>query len=102
MELDPKNHEAHYNIGVMLVETRKFDDPEVFKQALSHFDTVLVDLPKQPGVNWYRGLALWYLNRYQETDEAWTTAFQNLDPSSKDAQFVKSALTKLRAGEVPF
>ena len=102
LELDPKNHEAHYNIGVMLVERRKFDDPELFKQALAHFDTVLLDLPKQPGVNWYRGLALWYLNRYPETDEAWTTAFQNLDPSSKDAKFVKAALTKLRAGETPF
>ena len=102
IELAPKNHEAHYNLGVLLVENRKFDDPEIFKQALAHFEIVLADRPKQPGVNWYRGLALWYLKRYRETDQAWTTAFQNLEPASKDAEFVKAALTKLRDGEPPF
>ncbi len=102
LELDPRNHEAHFNLGVILVERRKFDDPEVFKAALVHFDTVLVDLPNQPGVNWYRGVALWYLNRHREAEEAWATAFKNLDPSSQDAVFVKEALQKLRAGEQPF
>ena len=74
----------------------------MFKTALAHFDTVLVDLPNQPGVNWYRGLVLWYLNRHRETEDAWATAFKNLDPASKDAAFVKEALAKLRAGETPF
>ena len=102
LELEPRNHEAHYNLGVIMVERRKFDDPEVFKTALAHFDTVLVDLPNQPGVNWYRGLVLWYLNRPRETEDAWAAAFKNLDPSSQDAAYVKAALTKLRAGETPF
>ena len=102
LELDPRNHEAHYNLGVILVERRKFDDPEVFNSALAHFDTVLVDLPNQPGVNWYRGVALWYLNRHRETEEAWATAFKNLDPASQDAAYVKEALGKLRAGKTPF
>ena len=81
---------------------RKFDDPELFKAALAHFDTALVDVPLEPGVNWYRGLALWYLKQYADTDAAWTTAFQNLPPGSEDAEFVKAALTKLRAGQTPF
>lgn len=102
LELDPTNHEAHYHLGVILIETRTFDDPEIFKQALHHFDTIIVDLPNQPGINWYRGVALWYLKRYREADEAWTTAFKNLEPGSRDAQFVKDALTKLRAGQPPF
>ena len=102
LELEPRNHEAHFNLGVILVERRKFDDPEVFKAALVHFDTVLVDLPNQPGVNWYRGVVLWYLNRHREAEEAWATAVKNLDPSSQDAVFVKEALQKLRAGEQPF
>jgi len=102
LELDPGNHEAHFNLGVILVERRKFDDPEVFNAALAHFDTVLVDRPNQPGVNWYRGVVLWYLNRHREAEEAWATAFKNLDPSSQDAVFVKEALQKLRAGEAPF
>ena len=102
LELDPKQNEAHYNLGVAMIETRKFDDPELFKEALAHFDVVLKDLPNQPAVNWYRGLALWYLDRKQETDAAWTLASQNMEPGSKDAEFVKDALTKLRAGQVPF
>ena len=44
LELDARNHEAHYQLGIILIETRKFDDPKVFQAALKHFDTVLVDL----------------------------------------------------------
>lgn len=102
LELDSKQHEARYNLGVILIETRQIDDPEIFKQALAHFDIVLADLPNQPAVNWYRGLALWYLNRPQETEAAWTLAAQNMDPGSKDMEFVKDALIKLRAGQDPF
>lgn len=102
LELDRKQHEAHYNLGVIQIETRQIDDPDIFKQALAHFDIVLADLPNQPAVNWYRGLALWYLNRRQETDAAWTLAAQNMEPGGKDMEFVKDALVKLRAGQEPF
>jgi cytochrome c-type biogenesis protein CcmH len=102
LELDARNHEAHYNLGVIMIEERKFDDPKLFEAALKHFDTVLVDLPNQPGVNWYKGLALWYLKRYRETEEFWATAHKNLQPGSKDAEYVKQALAKLRQGETPF
>ena len=102
LKLDPRNHEAHYNLGVIMIDERKFDDPKIFQMALKHFDTVLVDLPNQPGVNWYKGLALWYLKRYRETEEFWATAHKNLQPGSHDAEFVKQALAKLRKGETPF
>ncbi|MGB0910055.1 MAG: tetratricopeptide repeat protein [Nitrospirales bacterium] len=102
LELQPRNNEAAYNLGVILIESRKFDDPEMFNTALKYFDKVLIDRPNEPGVNWYRGLALWYLKRTRETEEAWALAFKNLDPASPDAQFVKDALEKLRAGKTPF
>ncbi len=102
LALDHRNHEAHYNLGVIMIEERKFDDPRVFEAALKHFDLVLVDRPNEPGVNWYKGLALWYLKRYRETEEFWATAYKNLDPGSTDADFVKQALAKLRNGETPF
>ena len=102
LELEPRNHEAHYNLGVIMIEERKFDDPKIFEAALKHFDRVLVDRPNEPGVNWYKGLALWYLKRYRETEEFWATAYKNLDPGSQDADFVKQALAKLRDGETPF
>jgi cytochrome c-type biogenesis protein CcmH len=102
LELDPRNHEAHYSLGVIMINTRKFDDPELFQEALAHFDRALINVPMEPAVNWYRGLALWYLKRYRETEDAWSTAVQNLPPGSEDAEFVKGALVKLRAGQVPF
>ncbi len=102
LELDPRHHEAHYNLGVIMIEERKFDDPNVFEAALVHFDVVLVDRPNEPGVNWYKGLALWYLKRHRETEEFWATAYKNLDPNGPDAEFVKQALAKLRNGETPF
>jgi cytochrome c-type biogenesis protein CcmH len=102
LELDPKQHEARYNYGVLLIDSRKIDDPKLFQEALNHFDTVLADLPNQPAVNWYRGIALWYLDRKQETDEAWSLAAQNMEPGSQDLAFVKESLTKLRAGQAPF
>ncbi|RMH09722.1 MAG: tetratricopeptide repeat protein [Nitrospirae bacterium] len=102
LELDPRNHEAHFQLGVLLLETRTFDDPHIFQAALAHFDRVLADLPNQPAANWYRGFVLWHLKRYRETEEAWATAFKNLEPGSQDAEFVKTALMKLRAGQSPF
>jgi cytochrome c-type biogenesis protein CcmH len=102
LELDPRNNEAHFHVGVILINTRKFDDPELFKTALAHFDAALVNVPMEPAVNWYRGLALWYLKRTGEADAAWTIAAQNLAPGSEDAEFVKTALIKLRAGQIPF
>ncbi len=102
LELDPKHHEARYNYGVLLIDSRKIDDPKLFQEALKHFDMVLADLPNQPAVNWYRGIALWYLDRKQETDEAWSLAAQNMEPGSQDLAFVKESLTKLRAGQTPF
>ena len=102
LELDPKQHEARYNYGVLLIDTRKIDDPKIFQDALKHFDLVLADLPNQPAVNWYRGIALWYLDRKQETDAAWSLAAQNMEPGSQDLAFVKESLTKLRAGQAPF
>jgi hypothetical protein len=102
LELDPKQHEARYNYGVLLIDSRKIDDPKLFQEALKHFDMVLADLPNQPAVNWYRGIALWYLDRKKETDAAWSLAAQNMEPGSKDLAFVKESLTKLRAGQAPF
>ena len=102
LELQPRNHEAHFNLGILLVERRKIDDPKIFKAALAHFDTVLVDLPNEPGVNWQRGVVLMLLNRRREAEDAWATAYKNLDPSGKEAETVKKALQKLRTGEQPF
>ncbi len=102
IELNPRSHEAHYHVGVLLLQTRTSDDPQVFKEALDHFDAALINVPREPAVLWYRGVALFYLKRFQEADDSWTTAYQNLMPGTEDAEYVKEALQKLRAGSFPF
>jgi cytochrome c-type biogenesis protein CcmH len=101
LELDPKNYEAHFNLGVILLQTRKIDDPKIFEEALDHFDTALVMVPMEPAVLWWKGVALVHLKRYNEAEACWTTAFQNLPPDSEDAKFVKQALQSLRTGKPP-
>lgn len=101
IELNRRDHEAHYNLGLILLQTRNTTDPRIFEEALAHFDAALMNVPREPVVLWYKGVALVHLKRYREADENWTTAYQNLSPGSEDAEFVKQALQNLRAGNPP-
>jgi cytochrome c-type biogenesis protein CcmH len=98
IELDRRSHEAHFNLGWILIQTRNTEDPGIFEEALAHFDAALINVPREPAVLWYRGVALVHLKRFREADESWTTAYQNLSPDSEDAEFIKEALQGLRAG----
>ena len=101
LELDQRNHEAHFNLGWLLLQTRTGDDARLFEEALARFNSALINIPRDPIVLWYRGVALVHLKRYTEADESWTNAFQGLPPGSEEAKVVSQALTKLRAGENP-
>jgi cytochrome c-type biogenesis protein CcmH len=101
VELDRRNHEAHYSLGLILLQTQQTADPKMYEEALGHFDEALINIPREPAVLWYRGVALVHLRRFQEADDSWTTAYQNLSPGSEDAEFVKQALQNLREGKNP-
>jgi cytochrome c-type biogenesis protein CcmH len=101
VDLDQRNHEAHYHLGLILLQEGDNVDPRIYEEALNHFDAALINVPREPAVLWYRGVALVHLQRYPEADESWTTAYQNLSPGSEDAEFVKQALQNLRAGNAP-
>ena len=99
LELDSRNHEAHYHLGLILLQTLEENTPpEVLEMALRHFDTALINVPREPAILWYRGMALVHMKRFREADEAWTSAYQNLLPGTEDAEFVKKALQSLREG----
>jgi cytochrome c-type biogenesis protein CcmH len=100
LDLDPQNYEAHFNLGVLLLQTPTKDN-RVFEEALKHFQVALIQVPDEPVVLWYKGIALVHLKRYSEADQSWTAAFRNLDPGSEDAKVVKEALQSLRAGNPP-
>jgi cytochrome c-type biogenesis protein CcmH len=100
LELDQQNYEAHFNLGVLLLQTPT-EDNKVFEEALRHFDTALIQVPDEPVVLWYKGISLVHLKRYSEAERSWTAAFRNLDPGTEDAKIVKEALQSLRAGNPP-
>ena len=100
-ELDYGNYEAHFNLGLILLQTAPRDDQKSYEEALTHFETALVKVPREPVVLWYKGVVLVHLKQYGAADESWTTAFQNLSPGSEDSEFVKKALQDLRAGKPP-
>jgi cytochrome c-type biogenesis protein CcmH len=101
LELDPRNHEANYFIGLILLQSTPRDNKKSLEEALGHFEVALVKVPREPAVLWYKGVILVHLERYSEADESWTTAFQNLSPGTEDAEYVKQALQSLRAGNPP-
>jgi cytochrome c-type biogenesis protein CcmH len=101
LELNPMQHEAHFNLGVIMLQETPREDRKKLEEILKHFEIALSRMPKEPVLNWYKGVTLVRLKRYEEADESWTTAFQGLTPGSEDAEFVKKALENLRAGNPP-
>ncbi len=101
IELDFGNHEAHYLSGFLILETTPRSDIQSLEEAIKHFDTALVKVPREPAVLWYRGVALVHLQDFAAADQSWTTAYQNLTPGTEDAEFVKDSLQKLRTGNPP-
>jgi cytochrome c-type biogenesis protein CcmH len=101
VELDHGNFEGHFFLGLIQLRTSPLNDQKSSQEALDHFETALVKEPRDPTVLWYKGVALLRLKQYELTDRSWTEAFQNLNPGTEDAQFVKKALDSLRAGNPP-
>ena len=101
LELEPRNHFAHLNLGIILLETKPRSNTQSLEQAVKHFNKALVNIPREPVLLWYHGVALVRLNRMQQADESWTTAYQNLMPGTEESNFVKDSLQKLRAGNPP-
>ncbi len=101
VELNFGNYEAHFSLGLILLQTTSRDNQQALEEALKQFDIALVKVPREPAILWYRGVVLVHLKQYSLADESWTTAFQNLAPGGEDAEFVKQALQSLRAGTPP-
>ncbi len=99
LELDERNHTAHYALGEILIRTASPKDKFMYEEALEHFDQALVNVPQDSAVLWARGIALLHLDRHQEADDAWTAAFQNIPPDTESSEMVKKALEALRSGK---
>jgi cytochrome c-type biogenesis protein CcmH len=102
VELDARNHTAHYSLGEILIRTQPPGDPSMATEALSHFDLALINLPSDPTILWARGIALIQLGRTAEADAAWTTAYQGIPPNTQASEMIKQALSELRSGKPLF
>lgn len=101
LELNRRNHEAHFNLGLIILRTASPGDLRMYSEGLAHFDTALINVPQEPTVLWYKGVSLVHLKRFSEADEAWTNALQRLPLGSQESDFVRQALQELRAGRPP-
>lgn len=101
LELEPKNDEAHFNLGAVLINSAEPGNLQPYQRALEHLEIVLVKFPREPALLWYQGVAFMHLQRFSEADESWTTAYQNLVPGTQDAQRIKQALKNLREQRAP-
>ena len=101
LELEPKNDEAHFNLGAVLIDSAEPGNLQPYQRALEHLEIVLVKFPREPALLWYQGVAFVHLQRFSEADESWTTAYQNLIPGTQDAENIKRALKNLREQRAP-
>ncbi|HLG21753.1 MAG TPA: tetratricopeptide repeat protein [Candidatus Manganitrophaceae bacterium] len=101
LELDPRNHDAHYSLGEVLIRAAPPGDRKAYEEALDHLEKALMNVPQDPSVLWAKGVALVHLDRYTEADTAWTEAYRYIPPGTESSQFVKKALDDLRSGRAP-
>jgi cytochrome c-type biogenesis protein CcmH/NrfG len=99
VEMDPANAEGHYNAGLLIVQASRPhpDNPAPFQQAIAHFDSTLQMVPNEPAALYYKGVALFYLKRYDEAEKAWSVSLKGLPPDSEDGQFIREEIRQLRA-----
>jgi len=102
IEMDARNHTAHYSLGEILIRTQTPGDTAAATEALSHFDLALINLPNEPTLLWARGIALIQLGRRTEADTAWTAAYQAIPPNTDASEMVKQALSELRSEKRDF
>jgi len=100
LELDPRNYNAHYHLGEIILSNPKTGTQEEAEEALSHFDKALVSVPQDASILWARGIVLVQLGRTFEADEAWTEAYQYIPRNTESSEMVKKALEDLRSGKM--
>ena len=65
-------------------------------KGLAYLDTLLEAEPQDPVLLWYRGVALFSLERRQDAHATWLTLQSILPPHGENAELVRDALDRAR------
>lgn len=91
LALQPENREAMFNLALALIQS---ENRGARQKGLEYLDALLKNEPDAPALLWYRGLALFGLERKKEARETWLKLQSILPPDSENAELVREALNK--------
>lgn len=93
-QLKPESTEARYQHALGLLE---LDQPDHFAAALQHFDALIQLQPDSVELAWYRGLALFSLNRFADARQQWQPLLPRLPAEGEEHDMVQDALRRADA-----
>ena len=90
---DPGHREARFNLALSLIQS---EDAGARGKGLAYLDTLLEAEPQDPVLLWYRGVALFSLERKQDAHATWLKLQAILPPHGENAELVREALDRSR------
>lgn len=91
LALQPENRETMFNLGLALIQSESADARQ---KGLAYLDVLLKKEPDAPALLWYKGVALFSLERKKEAREIWLKLQATLPPDSENAELVREALKR--------
>lgn len=89
LALQADHREAMFNLALSLIQS---DDSSARLKGLAYLDTLLKTEPEAPVLLWYKGVALFSLERKQAARETWLKLQATLPPDGENARLVEDAL----------
>lgn len=91
LTLQQDNREARFNLALALIRS---ENAGARRKGLEHLDALLQNEPDATALLWYKGVALFSLERKQEAHAVWLKLQAALPPGSESTGLVGEALKK--------
>lgn len=91
LTLQPDNREAMFSLALALIQS---ENAGARQKGLEYLDALLQKEPDAPALLWYRGLALFGLERKTEARATWQKLLERLPPDGENTELVREALKK--------
>jgi len=87
--LQADHREAMFNLALALIQS---DDSSARLKGLAYLEALLKTEPEAPVLLWYKGVALFSMERKQAAREIWLKLQATLPPDGENARLVEDAL----------